>query len=104
MTTTHAVPAREDRTDPTQYSHYLKDVRHLDFIDVYRVLQLWGPLPEPIQHAIKKLLCAGERGVKDARQDYNEAIASTKRALQMMDEDAARPAGTTTTRKEAADG
>lgn len=72
------------------YQHYIKDVAALQIIDVYRVLDLYEVGHPAIQHAIKKLLCAGGRGNKDLRQDLQEAIDSIQRALQMIDEDEAK--------------
>ena len=69
------------------YSHYKKDVSHLWTIDVYRVLDLWGVTNPAIQHAIKKLLNAGQRGAKTYEQDIREAYDSIARALQMIAED-----------------
>ena len=57
-----------------KHSHYFKNVRHLDGIDVYRVLELFNVTDPCLQHAIKKLLCAGGRGAKDIEQDVQEAI------------------------------
>ena len=68
-------------------SHYFKDVSNLKHIDVYRVLVLFGVTNPCLQHAIKKLLCAGQRGVKDQKQDVQEAIASLLRYLEMQTED-----------------
>ena len=56
-----------------KHEHYFKDVSNLKFIDVYRVLDLFGVSNPCIQHAVKKLLCSGQRGVKDTRQDVQEA-------------------------------
>ncbi len=50
-------------------------------VDVYRVLNAFTTKSPEIDHAIKKLLCAGSRGVKDAKQDYEEAIQSIEAAL-----------------------
>ena len=69
------------------FSHYFKDVSHLKTIDVYRVLDLFGVTNPCIQHAIKKLLCSGERGAKDKIQDVQEAISSLLRYLEMQTED-----------------
>lgn len=66
---------------------YHKDVSKLESVDVYRVLVLFDVRSHPIAHAIKKLLCAGKRGVKDYEQDLRESIASIERELAMMDED-----------------
>ena len=69
------------------HDHYFKDVTHLKTIDVYRVLDLFGVLNPCVQHAVKKLLCSGQRGVKDTRQDVQEAITSLVRCLEMQTED-----------------
>jgi len=70
-----------------EFNHYQKLVEHLKWIDVYRVLVLFGVTNPCLQHAIKKLLCAGQRGVKDQKQDVQEAIASLLRYLEMQTED-----------------
>ena len=70
-----------------EYSHYQKSVEHLKWIDVYRVLLLFGVTNPCLQHAVKKLLCAGNRGVKDELKDVQEAIASLLRYLEMQTED-----------------
>ena len=68
------------------HNHYFKDVSNLKHIDVYRVLILFGVTDPCIQHAIKKLLCAGNRGAKDKTQDVQEAISSLLRYLEMQTE------------------
>ena len=70
-----------------EYKHYQKSVEHLKWIDVYRVLDLFGVSNPCVQHAIKKLLCSGQRGVKDTQQDVQEAITSLLRYLEMKTED-----------------
>lgn len=79
--------------DPSPYSQYHKDVRHLRSIDVYRVLDLFGVTDQAVGHAVKKLLCAGQRGAKGREQDLREAHASIGRALQMIAEDCDRTPG-----------
>lgn len=69
------------------HGHYFKDVSHLNSIDVYRVLALFEVVDPAIQHAVKKLLCSGRRGIKDRAVDLQEAIDSINRAIQMMAED-----------------
>lgn len=71
-----------------QFPHYYKDVRHLDYIDVYRVCDLWDVNSQPVAHAIKKLLAAGKRGAKDREKDLREAMNSIQRELEMIQEDA----------------
>lgn len=46
------------------HDHYHKDISHLKAIDVYRILDLYGVTQPALQHAIKKLLCAGKRGAQ----------------------------------------
>jgi hypothetical protein len=70
-----------------EYKHYQKSVEHLKWIDVYRVLVLFGVTNPCVQHAIKKLLCAGQRGAKDERKDIEEAVSSLVRCLEMQTED-----------------
>lgn len=69
------------------HDHYKKDVRHLDMIDVYRVIELFEVTHPALQHALKKILAAGNRGAKDWEKDVQEAIDSLNRALQMRAED-----------------
>jgi hypothetical protein len=52
-------------------------------IDVYDVLNAFNVQNPAIQHAIKKLLKGGERGVKSKVQDYTEAIESINRAIEL---------------------
>jgi len=70
-----------------KFNHYFKDVSHLEVIDVYRVLSLFEVADPCLQHAIKKLLVAGKRGVKDSTKDIQEAIDSLERKLDMIEED-----------------
>ena len=52
-------------------------------IDVYAVLLAFDVRCPARQHAIKKLLCSGLRGDKDAVQDIAEARDACERALQL---------------------
>lgn len=71
-----------------KHPHYHKDVRHLEVIDVYRVLHLFNVTDPCIQHAVKKLLVAGGRGAgKDIAKDVQEAIDSLQRFQEMRVED-----------------
>ncbi len=70
-----------------KYPHYFKSVSHLETVDVYRVLSLFQVNDACIQHAIKKLLCAGDRGDKSMIKDITEARDSLNRHLEMLDED-----------------
>ena len=78
----------ENAVNPQHQNHdnYFKDVSNLKHIDVYRVLILFDVKDHAIGHAIKKLLCAGNRGAKDKTQDVQEAISSLLRYLEMQTE------------------
>ena len=66
---------------------YIVDISKYNKLDIYRILKLYEVSDPCLQHAIKKLLCAGKRGVKNQTQDINEAILSLKRFLEMQGED-----------------
>jgi hypothetical protein len=70
------------------FPHYFKALpAGCTHIDVYRVLALFEVSDPALQHAIKKLLCAGARGAKDQAQDIAEAIATLQRWQQMRAEE-----------------
>ena len=73
--------------EPRAHSHYFKDVSKLQTVDVYRVLELFSVTDPCLQHAAKKILCAGGRGSKDIKKDIQEAIDSLNRRLEMYRED-----------------
>ena len=52
-------------------------------IDVYDVLFSFDVTNQAIAHAVKKLLAGGKRGYKGIEQDYEEAIASIKRGIEL---------------------
>ena len=69
-----------------KHSHYYKDVRHLDYIDVYQVNKLFPVKDDTdcILHARKKLLvCGGRGGGKDMLKDVTEAYDTLKRYLEI---------------------
>jgi hypothetical protein len=68
------------------YSHYHKFCPY-EYVDVYRVLELFGVTDPCLQHAIKKLLVAGGRGAKPAPKDIAEAIVTLTRWQQMRQEE-----------------
>ncbi len=69
-----------------KHSHYFKDVSKLNDIDVYRIIDLWKITDPCDQHALKKLLCPGERGHKDIIQDTQDVIDTMQRKLEMFAE------------------
>ena len=72
------------------YDHYFKDVSHLKVIDIYRILELYGVTDPCVQHAVKKLLCSGQRGAKDADKDISEAMDTLNRYFEMQAENNAK--------------
>ncbi len=52
-------------------------------VDVYEVVEAFDVPAGPIDHAVKKLLCAGIRGKGDKLQDLQEARDALSRAIQM---------------------
>ena len=51
--------------------------------DVYSVLEGFNVACPAVQHAVKKLLCAGLRGKGNREQDLIEARVAIDRAIQM---------------------
>lgn len=90
----HAYSSGKKLEEPTPlaelYPQYYKDVRHLDYIDVYRVHELWQ-VDDPsgcLQHADKKILLSGVRtGGKPKVKDIMEARDTLTRWLEMQAED-----------------
>lgn len=84
-------PANDPARDHLAHNHYFKRVAHLEYIDVYRVLDLFGITDHAIGHALKKLLVAGGRGAgKDIGQDIQEAIDSLVRWKEMQVENGSK--------------
>ena len=78
---------RVDKEDKQQkHQHYKKDVRHLDYIDVYRIIDLYELHDPCFQHALKKILVPGARGHKDLINDINDIIDTMQRKLEMIAE------------------
>ena len=55
-------------------------------VDVYRVLSAFEITEPELQHCIKKLLAAGQRGAKDYQQDLREASASLRMLIDRLEE------------------
>lgn len=58
-------------------------------LDPFRIAAIYNMQGFPEQTALKKILCAGNRGHNSKREDYLDIISAMERALQMLDEDAA---------------
>lgn len=70
--------------------HYYKKTP-VKVVDVYRVLKMFNVTDPCLQHAIKKLLVAGNRGAgKDIDRDVQEAAQSLERYFEMKNEDSMR--------------
>jgi len=69
-----------------KHHHYKKDVKHLDYIDVYRIIDLYELHDPCFQHALKKILVPGARGHKDLINDINDIIDTMQRKLEMIAE------------------
>ncbi len=69
-----------------EHSHYFKACPYSE-IDVYRAILLFEVTDPCIQHAVKKLLCAGGRGHKSEEKDVQDAIDSLKRWQDMRAEE-----------------
>lgn len=52
-------------------------------VDVYEVLQAYPTGSAALDHAAKKILCAGQRGAKSRLQDLEEARDAITRAIEM---------------------
>ena len=68
-----------------EYKHYQYSYKGIK-LDPYRILSVYGVTCPAMQHAIKKLLRAGN-SVKDLEQDIKEVIDTLKRKLEMIEED-----------------
>lgn len=82
-------PADFVSPQPEKYRHYFKNVSHLDYIDAYRLIELYDITCPVQQHILKKSLAAGERGAKNKARDMQEIADSASRWLQMREEDQA---------------
>jgi hypothetical protein len=66
-----------------KYNRMIKDRtgKELGIVDVYCVGDAFDVSSIPLNHAIKKILCAGTRGKGDEVQDLTEAIQAIQRRL-----------------------
>jgi ABC-type glycerol-3-phosphate transport system substrate-binding protein len=79
------IPVVVTKKERLMTNKYLKEYPY-STIDVYRVLIVFGVSDPGIQHAIKKLLFAGQRGTKDYQTDLKEAIQAIERSIKMEQE------------------
>ena len=69
-----------------KHTHYKRDVKHLNYIDVYRIIDLYELHDPCFQHALKKILVPGARGHKDLIKDINDIIDTMQRKLEIIAE------------------
>lgn len=68
-----------------KYPHYHKAIPPgLKKLDVYAVLKIFNIRSQLIGHAIKKLLCTGNRGAKNYLQDLHEARDSITKEIEYI--------------------
>ena len=72
-----------------EYEHYKYSYKGIK-LDPYRILDIYKITCPAQQHAIKKLLRAGN-SVKELKQDITEVIDTLKRKLEMLEEDSDNP-------------
>jgi hypothetical protein len=66
------------------YPHYYKAIPpELSELDIYAVLDLFEVTDQKVGHAVKKLLCLGNRGSKEYLQDLKEARDTLNRAIDL---------------------
>ena len=65
---------------------YQREIKPGVFVDVYDLLRAWRVEDPALQHLIKKALAVGQRGHKDAAEDYKDICDSAERALEMFKE------------------
>lgn len=55
-------------------------------VDVYDVLEAFGVICPAVAHAVKKLLCAGQRGKGSVLDDLVGAEAAVLRAIELQEQ------------------
>ena len=75
-----------------QSNKYNREIIGLDgvktTIDIYRILVAFDIKDPEIQHAVKKILCAGLRGKGSIEQDVSEAILSIQKYQERLEHEA----------------
>ena len=79
-----------NRHEGKKYLREIRDARPLDekrsvMVDVYEVLVAFDVTCPARQHAIKKLLCAGQRSKGNVASDLAGAMAAVSRAIEIHD-------------------
>jgi hypothetical protein len=85
----HSSKIELDKEETVEYEHYKYSYKGIK-LDPYRILDIYKITCPAQQHAIKKLLRAGN-SVKELKQDITEVIDTLKRKLEMLEEDSDNP-------------
>jgi hypothetical protein len=62
---------------------YMREIKPGVFCDVYDLLRAFNVTDGALAHMVKKCLAVGQRGHKDATEDYKDIVASAQRALEL---------------------
>lgn len=65
---------------------YMREIKPDVWVDVYDCLRAFNVTDPCLQHLVKKALAVGQRGHKDANEDYKDIKASAIRALEIYEE------------------
>lgn len=65
---------------------YSREIKPGVFVDVYDVLRAFQVADGALAHLVKKALAVGQRGHKDALEDYEDIVKSAERALEIHKE------------------
>jgi hypothetical protein len=66
---------------PRPANKYMRQIKPGVWVDVYDVLSAFGVTCPGMQHAVKKCLAPGQRGVKGSEQDKREAMDAIQRSI-----------------------
>jgi hypothetical protein len=72
--------------EPPKRNKYMREIKPNVWVDVYDVLRAFTVTDPCLQHLLKKALAVGQRGHKDAAEDYKDIVDSAVRAQGMNKE------------------
>ena len=74
----------EGQVEPPSVYHRRIEPDENGFIDLFAIADAYGVTCNAAFHAAKKILLAGARGTKDAKQDLEEARQSLQRSIELL--------------------
>lgn len=77
-----SVVQRSTPANQPLYPHYFRKTPNTTHVDINWFLEAWD-VGHTVGHAVKKLMCLGQRGVKGKLQDLEEARNSLNRAIEL---------------------